>query len=117
MKKTLPIFFSLALVCCSFTACGDKDNNKSATQNPSVARDDTSGLNSATDASIADSNNNVGNDNVDRNNRDGIVDNVVTDARGLVDDLVSTGEDVVNGAGNAIEGAGDAIMGTTRAGY
>ena len=55
MKKTLPIIFSLALISCSFTACGDKDKNSGAngtTKAPTMAVDETSGLNSATDASM-----------------------------------------------------------------
>ena len=48
MKKTLPIIFSLALISCSFTACGDKDKNSGAngtTEAPTMAVDETSGLN------------------------------------------------------------------------
>ena len=128
MKKTLPIIFSLALISCSFTACGDKDKNSGAngtTEAPTMAVDETSGLNSATDASMdaagengAQGNNgNTGNtDNNNGNDRNngngGIGNNLVTDAEGLVDDLVSTGEDIGDDAGSVIEGAGDAIMGT-----
>jgi hypothetical protein len=123
MKKTLPIIFSLALISCSFTACGDKDKNSGAngtTKAPTMAVDETSGLNSATDASMDGAQGNNGNTgNTDNNNGNdrnngngGIGDNLVTDAEGLVDDLVSTGEDIVDDAGSVIEGAGDAIMGT-----
>lgn len=53
MKKTLPLILGLTLLCCSMTACGNKDNSSnnseaktSETMNNS---NETSGLNSATD--------------------------------------------------------------------
>ena len=129
MKKTLPIIFSLALISCSFTACGDKDKNSGAngtTEAPTMAVDETSGLNSATDASMdaagaggnngnnENNGNNVNNGNTGNtdNNNGNAGDNARGNGEGLVDDLVSAGEDIVDGAGSAIEGAGDAIMGT-----
>lgn len=108
MKKTLPILFSLALICCAFTACGDSEknnDNKNATESPTTVQNEDS--NSATENSTDTKDN----DNAD-NNGGGIVDNIVTDTEGIVDDLVSTGEDIVDDAGSVVEGVGDAIAGT-----
>lgn len=109
MKKTLPILFSLALICCSFTACGNKEknsNNKNATEAPTTVHEAT---NPATEKATEATVNNKGEGTTDHN---GIVGNIVTDAGGIVDDLVSTGEDIVDDAGSVVEGVGDAIVGT-----
>lgn len=114
MKKTFPIIFSAALICCSFTACGKKEDANSTTESTTMAQDESSGLNSATDASLEDhindqSSSNAGNANSSVN------DNNSDNSNGIVDDLVSTGEDIVSDAGSAIEDVGDAIVGTDKA--
>lgn len=112
MKKTLPILFSLALVCCSFTACGNKEkdnNSQNATESPAAVDETT---NSATEKASENSVTDNPNNNESATDNGGIVENIVTDAEGIVDDLVSTGEDIVDDAGSVVEGVGDAITGT-----
>ena len=72
MKKTLPLILGLTLLCCSMTACGNKDNSSnnseaktSETMNNS---NETSGLNSATDASMESESGNNNNNNGNNNN-------------------------------------------------
>ncbi len=113
MKKILPIIFSLSLICCSFTACGDKEKDSSSnSETPTIREDESSGLSSATDASMEDASDNPGDSANERATDSGIGNNLVTDAEGIVDDLVSTGEDIVDDAGSVVDGVGDAIMGT-----
>lgn len=115
MKRTISILFSLALLCCSLTACGSMDNNKdSAAENPTVAQNESSGLNSATDASMQDAGDGIYGDSssTDRNNANTPANDSSSKSDGLVDDLVSKGEDIVDDAGSAIENAGDALTGT-----
>lgn len=110
MKRTLTIVALAAVMGCILTACGKKDSN-STTESTTMAQDESSGINSATDASL---NSEIyGKDNIynDINNESGtagtdggIVENIVTDAEGIVDDLVSTGEDIVDDAGDALTG-------------
>lgn len=112
MKKTFPILFSLAMICSCFTACGKDENPSSTTESTTMAQNESSGLNSATDASMEDAmNGQNGNNNVVTENGGESSESSNNGGDGLVDDLVSTGEDVVSDAGSAVERAGDAIMG------
>lgn len=111
MKKTLPILFSLALVCCSFTACGNSEknnNSQNATDSPATEQESTNpATEKASETTVTDNRNDES-----ATDKGGIVGNIVTDAEGIVDDLVSTGEDIVDDAGSVVEGVGDAITGT-----
>lgn len=105
MKKTLPLILGMSLLCCTLTACGDKDNNSSEPK--------TTEANNVTETSVSESATNASTesatDNRNNNNDNG---NIVTKAGDIVDDLVSTGEDIVDDAGSVVEDAGDAILGT-----
>lgn len=95
MKKTLPIILMLALVCGSFTACGDKGNSgdESATDEISATEESRAEDSRATDAPTES-----------ETEDNGVVGDIVTDAESLVDDLVSRGEEMVDDAGSVIEG-------------
>jgi PBP1b-binding outer membrane lipoprotein LpoB len=115
MKKTLSILFSLTMLSCLCTGCGNSDENTSsngnAAEKPTMATDETSGLNSATDASEAA----AGDDGM-MNDRESSVNatdkNITTDTGGVVDDLVSSGEQIIDDAGSAVEGIVDDVTGT-----
>lgn len=102
MKKTLPIILAITLVCCTFTACGDKDNKGDEKATDEITATD--------DNNEADRNNN---DNTEAETHDnGVVGDIVTDAESLVDDLVSRGEEMVDDAGSVIDGT-DTTEGTS----
>lgn len=117
MKKTLSILFSLTMLSCMLTGCGNDESTTdsgSAAENQTMATDEASGLNSATDASEEAAGddgimNDGQNDNVNTDR------NIVTDTDGVVDDLVSGGEAIIDDAGSAIEGAVDDITSTENA--
>ncbi len=110
MKKTLPLILGMSLLCCTLTACGDKDNNSSE---PKTTEANNATENHSSETSVSESETNTSTesatDNRNNNNNNG---NIVTKAGDVVDDLVSTGEDIVDDAGSVVEDAGDAILGT-----
>ena len=67
MKKTLPILFSLALVCCSFTACGNSEknnNNNNATEAPTTVNETTNpATEKASETTVTDNRKNNETDN------------------------------------------------------
>lgn len=109
MKKTFFTIFSIAMICCLFTACGkDENSGASTTESTTMAQDDSSGINSATDASQEAAM--YGTDKADTS----IINSSSSDSdksNGVVDDLVSDGENIVSDAGSAVEDAADALMG------
>ncbi|MCM1225834.1 MAG: hypothetical protein NC320_00195 [Clostridium sp.] len=110
MKKTFFTIFSIAMICCLFTACGkDENSGSSTTESTTMAQDDSSGINSATDAS-QEAVMNGATDKADTSiGSSSSSDSDKSD--GVVDDLVSDGEDIVSDAGSAVEDAADAFMG------
>ncbi len=114
MKKTLSILFSLTMLSCMLTGCGNDESTTdsgSAAENQTMATDEASGLNSATDASEAA----AGDDGIMNDSKHTTANtdrHITTDTGGVVDDLVSDGENIIDDAGSAIEGAVDDITGT-----
>jgi hypothetical protein len=103
MKKTLPIILALTMVCCSFTACGDKDKNGDERATDEI---------SATDENIMNDDKNTNDTEADTHDN-GVVGDIVTDAESLVDDLVSRGEEMVDDAGSVIDGEADSTEATS----
>ena len=85
MKKTIASILGISLICCGFTACGDKDTNSEAAKN-----------NSATD------NWNTTNNTDTFDDRNG-VEKIITGAENAVDDLVSDGERIIDDAGSVLD--------------
>lgn len=110
MKKTFFTIFSIAMICCLFTACGkDENSGASTTESTTMAQDDSSGINSAIDASEESAIYGT-TDKADTS----IINSSSSDSdksNGVVDDLVSDGENIVSDAGSAVEDAADALMG------
>lgn len=105
MRKAISLIFGLAIVCCSFTGCGNNDSS-STTETTEMTQNTTNvtaGENSATDASM---NSSVESEATTEKN-----DNIVTRAEDAADDLMSGAEDVIDDAGSAVEDAGDDLMG------
>lgn len=96
MKKTLALIFSMALVCCAFTACGNDKNNSSEAEKTTEA--------------ITGNRNHTN----DTNSSNNVIEEIVTDAGNVVDDLVSGGEKIVDDAGSAINGSNNTATDNNR---
>lgn len=98
MTKKIPLILSMALICCSFTACGDGDTVSSHADEGNSATDNTDGFNDK---------NNAENNTTDSQNA---VEEIITDAGNAVDDLVSRGEEIVTDVADGVE---DMVDGTS----
>ncbi len=104
MIKKIPLFLSMALICCSFTACGsDGDTVSSHADEGNRVTENTDGFHDE-EKNTTDSQN--------------VVEEIVTDAGNAVDDLVSEGEEIITDIGGAVEdmvdGTGTSTTETTR---
>lgn len=105
MKKTLPIICALALMCCGLTACGDKDDNSSATgdKNATIIENSDPGLDNDSSDGFSDENGSVLDDRNDESKNDtNAGDRIVTDIENAADDLVSDGGDIIDDVGDMI---------------
>lgn len=97
MIKKIPLILCMALVCCSFTACGgDGDTVSSHADEGNSATENTDGFHNGENNNTTDSQNGA--------------EELVTDASNAVDDIVSQGEEIITDAGGALE---DMVDGTS----
>lgn len=97
MIKKIPLILSMALICCSFTACGgDGDTVSSQANESNSMTENTDGFHDEENRNTTDSQN--------------AVEELITDAGDAVDGLVSKGEELVTDVGDAV---GDMVDGTS----
>ncbi len=98
MIKKIPLILSIALIGCSFTACGNDDSSSSDSSNEA-----------AKNTSVHEEIDN----NIHGNDSNNAVEEIITDAGDVVGDIVDEGENIISDAGDSLTDMTDASNDTS----